>query len=423
MTEKMQWINALSTSPSLEGAISEVTAQIQQSLRGSPDLGILFISSAYASDYPRLLPLLLDKLPLGFVIGCGGGGIVGMNSNGKILEIEGSPALSLTVGHLPGVKIQPFHLVDGDLPDPDDGPGAWIECIGIDPQDNPQFILLSEPFSSRINDLLEGLDFVYPSAVKIGGLASAGTAGVPNSLFYFSSTSNLPAVVYSEGTVGLAISGEIIVETIVAQGCRPIGSPYLVTKGERNIILELSDRQDNANIGPPLEMLRNLMQSLDEKDRELAQNSLFIGLARDEFKIELKPGDFLIRNLLGVDPRVGAMAIGDRVRSGQRIQFHLRDAQTSAEDLEFLLQVYQQNISYHASPVGGLMFSCLGRGEGLYKQPNFDSTLFRQYFPGIVLGGFFCNGEIGPVAGRTFLHGYTSAFAIFRQPERVTDED
>lgn len=117
------------------------------------------------------------------------------------------------------------------------------------------------------------------------------------------------------------------------------------------------------------------------------------------------------------------MAIGDRVRPGQRIQFHLRDAQTSAEDLEFLLQAYQQNISYQTSPVGGLMFSCLGRGEGLYNAPNFDSTLFRQYFPGIVLGGFFCNGEIGPVAGRTFLHGYTSALAIFRQPERLTDEE
>ena len=112
------------------------------------------------------------------------------------------------------------------------------------------------------------------------------------------------------------------------------------------------------------------------------------------------------------------MAIGDRVRPGQRIQFHLRDAQTSAEDLELLLKAYQQERSDHSgSVVGGLMFSCSGRGEGLYGQPNFDSTLFRQYFPGIVLGGFFCNGEIGPVAGRTFLHGYTSAFGIFRQPE------
>lgn len=273
MTDQMQWVNALSTIPSLEGAISQVTAQIQQSLVGSPDLGILFISSAYASDYPRLLPLLLEKLPMGLIIGCGGGGIVGMNATGKILEVEGGAAISLTVAHLPKVKVHPFHITDSDLPDPDDAPSAWVDSLGIDPQSNPQFILLSEPFSSRINDLLEGLDFVYPGSVKIGGLASAGIAGGLNSLFYYSASSTLPPVIYTQGTVGVALSGEIIVETIVAQGCRPIGSPYLVTKGERNIILELSDNRDSSTICPPLEMLRNLMQSLNEKDRELAQNS------------------------------------------------------------------------------------------------------------------------------------------------------
>ena len=415
MTDQMQWVNALSTSPSLERAISEVTAQVQESLRGRiADVGILFISSAYTSDYPRLLPLLLEKLPLNILIGCGGGGIVGTRADNEIAEVQESPALSLSVACLPGVKIHSFHLVDSNLPDLDAPPSAWSNCVGIDPEENPQFILLSEPFSSRINDLLQGLDFVYPSSVKVGGLSSAGVA---NCLFYFNASSGFPPSVYPDGTVGLAFSGNIIVESIVAQGCRPIGNTYLVTKGERNIILELSDGEMNSSSYPPLEMLRNLMQTLDERDRELAQSSLFIGLARDEFKLQLKQGDFLIRNLLGVDPRVGAMAIGDRVRSGQRIQFHLRDADTSAKDLEFLLQNYQENNSYGLPPIGGLLFSCLGRGEGLYGEANFDSNLFRKYFPDIVLSGFFCNGEIGPVTGRTFLHGYTSVFAIFRQPE------
>ena len=222
MTDQMQWVNALSKRPSLEEAISEVTTQIKQTLVGTPDVGFLFISSAYASDYPRLFPLLLDKLPLGNVIGCGGGGIIGMNASGEILEVEDSPALSLSVAHLPSVKVHLFHLVDKDLPDPDDSPRCWIDCVGISPEENPQFILLSEPFSSRINDLLEGLDFVYPNSVKIGGLASASIAGVPHSLFYFSSTSGKPPVVYQGGSVGLALSGQIIVETIVAQGCRPV---------------------------------------------------------------------------------------------------------------------------------------------------------------------------------------------------------
>jgi small ligand-binding sensory domain FIST len=121
----------------------------------------------------------------------------------------------------------------------------------------------------------------------------------------------------------------------------------------------------------------------------------------------------LIRNLLGVDPRYGAIAIGDRVRPGQRIQFHLRDAQTSAEDLDFLLKKYQTNSKTNLAQAA-LLFSCLGRGNSLYQVPNFDSELFRDHVPDIPLAGFFCNGEIGPVGKRTFLHGYTSAFAVFR---------
>lgn len=420
MMAQMQWTNALSTHPSLETAVTEVTEAIEQSLVGDPHLGILFISSAYASDYPRLMPLLIEKLSLPILIGCGGSGIVGTDRERKILELEGIPALSLSVAHLPGTQIDAFHLSADELPDLDSPPEAWIDKIGIDPQKNPQFILLSDPFSAKINDLLEGLDFAYPSSVKIGGLASTGTLGVQNSLFYHHPPTSNQSL-YRDGTVGLALSGNIILETIVAQGCRPIGKPYRVSQGDRNVILELIEiDSDDRAIGtsssrPPLETLRDLMSTLSDKDRDLAQNSLFIGIVRDEFKLQLRQGDFLIRNLLGVDPRSGAIAIGDRVRPGQRIQFHLRDAHTSAE-VQLLLEAHQHERQEMTAPIGALMFSCLGRGEGLYGQPNFDSTLFRRYFPNTSLGGFFCNGEIGPVGGRTFLHGYTSAFAILRQP-------
>ncbi len=410
MTSQMQWVNALSTKPSLEGAICEVAEQIKRVLTGSPDLGILFISSAYASDYPRLLPLLLEELPLKTLIGCGGGGIVGIRGNGRIEEVEETAAISLSVAYLPKAKVHSFHVLDSALPDLDDPPSAWIELLGIEPHERPHFILLSEPSVTGINNLLDGLDFVYPDSVKVGGLSSSP---VENCLFYYAPDS--PPTIYQEGIIGLALAGEIIVEAVVAQGCRPIGDPYMITKGERNIILELSDQEFGAKSYPPLEALRNLLESLDDKDRQLAQSSLFVGLARDEFKMQLKQGDFLIRNLLGVDPRAGAMAIGDKVRSGQRIQFHLRDAQTSLQDLEYFLQDYQEKNSYQNPPLGALMFSCLGRGQGLYGSPNFDSTLFSKYFPGTSLGGFFCNGEIGPVGGLTFLHGYTSVFAIVRE--------
>nr|ADN15012.1 domain of unknown function DUF1745 [Gloeothece verrucosa PCC 7822] len=409
----MQWANALSTRPSLEAAITEVVEKVTQSIT-NPNIGIVFISSAYASDYPRVLPLILDKLPLPILIGCGGGGIIGVNS-GDVLEIEGTPALSLSVAALPGVQMQPFYLEGENLPDLDAPPKAWIDLIGVSPEQNPQFILLCDPFTSKISDLLEGLDFAYPGAIKIGGLASSATMGLQQALFYHHSKDNNTSV-YREGTVGLALWGDIILETIVAQGCRPIGSPYRISQCERNIIVELTDTDDESTSRPPLAILQDLIQTLSEQDRLLAQQSLFIGIARDEFKLKLNHGDFLIRNLLGVDPRQGAIAIADRVRNGQRIQFHLRDAQTSATDLEILLQAYQREAAQSSPAVGALMFSCLGRGEGLYGKPNFDSRLLRNYLPKISIGGFFCNGEIGPVGGRTFLHGYTSAFAIFRQP-------
>ena len=407
----MEWINALSTRPSLEAAINEVVGRVQSSLDGEADLGIVFISSSYSSDYQRLMPLLTEKLNLPFLIGCGGGGIIGMGDGNQVREIEGDLALSLTVANLPEVNIQPFQIESEQMPDLDSPPQRWIDLIKVDPEDKPDFILLGDPFTSRINDLLEGLDFAYPGSLKIGGLASAGEN--TGSLFYRNSHQPLLPSLYRQGVVGVALSGNITLETIVAQGCRPIGETYRVTQGERNVIVEMESIEGNSSPRPPLTILQNLMQDLDESDRQLAQHSLFMGIARDEFQAQLGQGDFLIRNLLGVDPRHGAIAVGDRIRPGQRVQFHLRDASTSALDLQLLLDAYCTEKGDLAQVKGALMFSCLGRGAMLYNQPNFDSELLRKYIPAIPVAGFFCNGEIGPVGGRTFLHGYTSAFALF----------
>jgi small ligand-binding sensory domain FIST len=412
MANPIQWANALSTCPSLEAAIAEVVDRVQKSLTATPDLGLVFISSAYASEYSRLMPLLREQLSVPVIIGCGGSGIIGMNSHGETQEIEGEPALSLSLAHLPDVQVQAFHIPGDGLPDLDSPPNTWVDLIGVPPQEEPHFVLLADPFSA-INDLLQGLDFAYPGSSKVGGMTSAGAMGVQSALF-------CNYKLYREGTVGVALSGNIVLETIVAQGCRPIGQTYQVTACERNIVLELAT-QDNVEKTSseiesrrPLEVLRDLLQSLSEEDRQLAQHSLFVGVARDEFKQQLGHGDFLIRNLLGVDPRVGAIAIGDRVRPGQRIQFHLRDARTSEEDLELLLHRYQKDTSVTSEAAGALMFSCLGRGKGLYGKPDFDSQLFGRYLSNIQLSGFFCNGEIGPVGGSTFLHGYTSVFGICR---------
>ena len=410
---QMQWVSALSTRPSLESALKEVVEQADRDLEGRADLALIFISSAFASEYSRLMPLLRELLPVPAILGCGGGGVIGTNRGGLTEEVEGAPAVSLSLARLPGVNVRTFHVGAEELPDLDSPPDTWVDLLGVPALEEPQFIIFADPFSAKINDLLQGLDYAYPGAAKVGGLAGGDGGGRGAALF-------CDYQLYREGTVGVALSGNIVLETIVAQGCRPIGHPYRVTEGERNILLKLEEQTDDSGSGgierSPLEALRELVQTLSEEDRELAQHSLFVGLVSDEFKLKLEPGDFLIRNLLGVDPKVGAIAIGDRVRPGQRIQFHLRDARTSAEDLEMLLDRYQRAAEYSGtSSAGALMFSCLGRGEGLYGQSNFDSRLFGRYLKNIPLSGFFCNGEIGPVGGSTFLHGYTSVFGICRQ--------
>jgi small ligand-binding sensory domain FIST len=423
----MKWASAISTRFSLEAAVKEVVQQAQQSLATTADLALVFISSTFASEYPRLLPLLREELAVAGampqLIGCGGGGVLGITPKGDALEVEAEPSLSLMLAHLPGVKVQPFHVDSDELPDMDSSPNTWVELVGADPTENPQFILLADTLSARVNDLLQGLDYAYPGAVKIGGATSGSGSFGGCGLFCNDK-------LYREGTVGVALSGNLVIETIVAQGCRPIGQPYRVVSAEKNVILKVAEQlpsgeedDDEMESETPLEALQDLIQELDESDRLLAQDSLFVGIVRDEFKQSLEQGDFLIRVLMGVDPRAGAIAIGDRVRPGQRMQFHLRDADTSAEDLEMLLKRYLKQLKQQANakqantappPQGALLFSCLGRGVGLYGETNFDSGLFREYFSQVPLAGFFCQGEIGPIGAETFLHGYTSVFGIFR---------
>ena len=408
-SQSMQWVSALSTQASLEAAVRDLVDQVQGQLQSDPDLGLVFISAAYASEFARLLPLLNEALPLPCLIGCSGGGVVGTPPASPAKEVEQSPGISLCVASLPGANVQPFSLTEADLPDLDSPPDAWAAKIGVSPADRPNFILLADPFTAKITELLQGLDFAYPSAVKVGGLASGNGFQRQSGLF-------LNQTLQTEGVVGVALSGNVTLEAIVAQGCRPIGQPFRVAASDRNIVLKLAECNDfGGDTQTPLAALQDILQDLSEADRELAQDSLHVGIAQDGFKENLQPGDFLIRNLLGVDPRIGALAIGDRIRVGQRIQFHLRDARTSADDLETLLTRYRSEHQMATStPIGALMFACMGRGEGLYQKPTFDPQLFQTVLGDLPLGGFFCNGEIGPVGGTTFLHGYTSVFGICR---------
>ncbi len=171
-SQSMQWVSAMSTRPSLESAVREVVDQLQDKFNGVPELGLLFISSSFTSEFPRLLPLLQEMWPIPHLVGCSGGGVIGMNADHMPEEVESAPALSLSVATLPGVSVHSFYLSGDELPDLDSPPDNWMDLVGVGPDDQPQFILMADPFSSSVNDLLQGLDFAFPEAVKVGGLAS-----------------------------------------------------------------------------------------------------------------------------------------------------------------------------------------------------------------------------------------------------------
>jgi small ligand-binding sensory domain FIST len=206
----------------------------------------------------------------------------------------------------------------------------------------------------------------------------------------------------SGGAVGVALEGDVHVDTIVAQGCRPIGEPLIVTRSVHNVAVTLDGQ-------PALAVLERIMAQLSPDEQELARHSLFLGVAMRGGG-PLGRGDFLIRNLVGIDPKSGAVAAAAPLAAGQIVQFHLRDAGAATADLTELLERHDG-----ATPEGALLFSCVGRGQLMFGAPNHDSDLFRRLVGEVPLGGFFGNGEIGPVHKRSYLHGYTSAFALFRR--------
>jgi len=299
---------------------------------------------------------------------------------------------------LPDVEIKPFHLDQADLPGLDAGPKKWQTCFGDTPA--PHFVLLADPFTMDVERTLQGLDYAYANAVKIGGLASGTEGAGQNALFVNKER-------YRSGMVGIALSGNIAIDTIVAQGCRPIGNAFSITKCEKNILIEIDGQK-------PIEVLQSLYQELSDADQQLMQHSLFIGLAMTPFNENLSRGDFLIRNLMGVDSKTGAITLGALLREGQTAQFHLRDKETSSEDLKWYLAQYQME-KEPKSARGALMFSCMGRGANLYGEPDFDTRLFHAQLGPVPMGGFFCNGEIGAIGQTTFLHGYTTCLGIFRE--------
>jgi small ligand-binding sensory domain FIST len=393
----VKFASALTTRSDWTEAVEELIRQIRREFGSAKtDLALLFAHPQFSPDIENLVEAIHKGVGSRHLVGCTGGGIIGGTS-----EIEQGQAISLLVAQLPDVTITPLHIKESDLEE-STGPGFWHFQLEVEPKDNANFLLLMDPFSVQAIDLVRQFSEAYPSAPIIGGLASGGQQRGESKLF-------LDGKVIEEGAVGVALAGKISLRTVVSQGCRPIGQPLVVTRAEKNIVFELGGQ-------PPMKVLQDLLPQLPTRDQQLARTALFLGRVINEYQEEYGRGDFLIRNLIGSDPQSGALAVGDWMRTGQTVQFQVRDGKTADEDLRHLLKE-QKGKSAGDSPHGALLFSCLGRGAGMYGVPNHDIALVHEFFGPVPTAGFFCNGEIGPVGDHAFVHGFTSVIGLFSDPQ------
>ncbi len=375
----------LSTSESAWDAATEAARAARRDARGPTevDLAFLFLSPAHLDDAGAAAEAVREELAPRHLLGCVAEGVVA-----RARELEEGLAAAVWAGALPGADIECFHL---QAVQADEG----IAVAGLPELDDPTLVsLLVDPFTFPTGAFLAGLNDRYERIPLVGGIAVGGRQPGTQALI-------LDDAVHAEGAVGAVVSG-LPVLTIVSQGCRPIGHEAVVTRCEGNVVHELAGR-------PALERLRSEIAALSPEEQALAAHGLLAGLVIDENRPEYDTGDFLMRGLLGADQATGALALGDSVRVGQTLRFFVRDAASADADLRRALE----GTLGHVRPAGALLFTCNGRGTNMFPAPDHDAQVVAEALGTEALAGFFCGGEIGPVGGKAFLHGFTATLAVF----------
>lgn len=382
---------ALSTMHESESATADVVDQIAKSIGSPPDLLFAFVSHHHGPDFDLIRRLLLSRTKAKHIIGCTGESIVGVGR-----EIEGQPALSVLAASLPTSQLTFSYLefnpnADGGsfLGLPDEILDGWPE--------GSTMILLGDPWSFPADALLSRLNAEFPNSHVVGGMASGGMQAGQNAMFLNDRT-------YDAGAVALLLRGDVGIDSVVSQGCKPIGRHFVITKAEQNVIMELGGR-------PPLVQFQEIYDGLNADEQQLVRQGLHVGRVVNEYQSHFERGDFLLRNVIGADRESGAIAIGDYVRPGQTVQFHIRDADSADEDLKLLLSSYAKE---NHSPIGGLLFTCNGRGSRLFQGRDHDAAAMKGQLGPLPVAGFFAQGEIGPIGGKNFLHGFTASIGLFR---------
>ncbi len=377
----------LSLTPDPAAAGAGAAREALERLGGAPaSLALLFASPHHADGAAAVLEAVREEAAPGHLVGCVAEAVLGGDR-----EVEGEPAVAVWLASLPG-PTEAFHLEF--VRTADGGVLAGYPLEGAGPG---VYLVIADPFTFPADLLLRYVNERLPGAVVMGGMAS-GAAGPGDTRLF------LDDRVLASGAVGARLPA-VRLRPLVSQGCRPIGALYTVTAAEGNVILELGGR-------PPLERLREIAGRLAPSDRDALQGGVLLGIVIDEYKEEPGPGDFLVRGVLGFDPERGSMAVGEEVEVGRSVRFHVRDARAADHDLRAVLEAELARLGPDR-PAGALLFTCNGRGSRLFDEPSHDAALVSRLLGGLPLAGFFCAGEIGPVGGRNFLHGFTASVALF----------
>ncbi len=383
--------SAISTLPDLQEAIGEVCRDALAQFQGVPQLAVLFVSSEYPSIDQAAAKQIGDHLGPIAVIGGTGESIVGVGR-----EVEQHPAVSLWLARMGDVEAVPMYL---QLEKTSDGASivGWGDSLADHWPSDAVILMIGDPFSFPADVMLERLNEDRPGTRVVGGMASGGAVPGDSRLFF-------GPEVYTSGAVAIMLSGSLRATTVVSQGCRPVGHHMIVTKAEGNVVHELGGRS-------ALLQLKAIFDALPTSEQALVQSGLQLGRVVSEYQDRFEQGDFLVRNVMSIDADAGTIVAGDFFRPGQTVQFHVRDHVTADEEMRQLLAAVRDDSATAAQ--AGLLFSCNGRGSRLFPEPGHDARLLQEYFGDIPLAGFFAAGELGPVGGKNFVHGFTASAVLF----------
>jgi small ligand-binding sensory domain FIST len=380
-----------------EAGLQRWAEQLRAGLNGKPSLGLIFMTPRFFPQAKQVLEIVRVHAQLPLLAGCSSQALI----NGSE-EIEDGGGISLAIFHLPRAELKGFHFKQEHV-DECNGPAYWHHETGIEPTQTNGWLAFGDPFNLDCDSWLRLWNEAYSPLPVLGGLAS-GDFSTRSTQVY------LNGAVHEEGVAVVSIGGEVALQGVISQGCTPIGETWTITKADQNFIYEIGNR-------PAYTVLAETFSKLPPDEQKKTQGNLFVGLVINEYLDEFGRGDFLVRNLIGADPNSGIVAVGAFPRPGQTMQFQRRDAAAANEDMMAMLNSAHEQLK-DKQVFGGCLCSCNGRGSHLFGYANHDAGMIQRRLGPLALAGFFCNGEIGPVGDKNFLHGYTASLALFVKKEK-----